>query len=225
MRPFLNVKDAAAYLGLSPHTVYVWRHRRQGPPSFRTGSRSRVMYRREVLDARIREQERADSRSNPVLNPGATPPQEHHGGGSTRLHGQVGVNQLSSVDYQRGIRSVLSPILEAAVDDKRHAGNPMHAKSVRWLKEPQERREAWLLGPALQVRDVINPRNRTTVVLGLGCGLRQGEVWGLSPEDIDHARGVLHVRRQVRGDQGEAVLHRAEGQEDAYRRRALLGRR
>ncbi|MDX2937191.1 helix-turn-helix domain-containing protein [Streptomyces ipomoeae] len=34
---FLTVKDAAEYLGLSPHTLYVWRHRRQGPPSFRRG--------------------------------------------------------------------------------------------------------------------------------------------------------------------------------------------
>ncbi|KPC60892.1 helix-turn-helix transcriptional regulator [Streptomyces chattanoogensis] len=73
---FLNVKDAAAYLGLSPHTLYVWRHRRQGPPSFRMGPRGRVMYRREVLDAWIREQERADSRSNPALNPLSAAPQQ-----------------------------------------------------------------------------------------------------------------------------------------------------
>ncbi|MFD5107638.1 helix-turn-helix transcriptional regulator [Streptomyces cinereoruber] len=72
---FLNVKDAAAYLGISPHTLYVWRHRRQGPPSFRMGPRGRVMYRRTALDAWIHEQERADSRSNPALNPLGAPPQ------------------------------------------------------------------------------------------------------------------------------------------------------
>ncbi|MFJ8228595.1 helix-turn-helix transcriptional regulator [Streptomyces sp. NPDC094448] len=66
---FLTVKDAADYLGLSPHTLYVWRHRRQGPPSFRMGPRGRVMYRRDALDAWVREQEQADSRSNPDLNP------------------------------------------------------------------------------------------------------------------------------------------------------------
>ncbi|MEV4342078.1 helix-turn-helix domain-containing protein [Streptomyces sp. NPDC049590] len=73
---FLNVKAAADYLGLSPHTLYVWRHRRQGPPSFRMGPRGRVMYRLEALDTWIREQEQADSRSNPALNPLNTPPQE-----------------------------------------------------------------------------------------------------------------------------------------------------
>ncbi|MFG2375136.1 helix-turn-helix domain-containing protein [Streptomyces sp. NPDC048504] len=73
---FLTVKDAADYLGLSPHTLYVWRHRRQGPPSFRMGPRGRVMYRREALDGWIREQEQADSRSNPELNPLSGAPQQ-----------------------------------------------------------------------------------------------------------------------------------------------------
>ncbi|MEW2493537.1 helix-turn-helix domain-containing protein [Streptomyces nodosus] len=72
---FLTVKDAADYLGLSPHTLYVWRHRRQGPPSFRMGPRGRVMYRVEALDAWVREQEQADSRSNPALNPLSIPSQ------------------------------------------------------------------------------------------------------------------------------------------------------
>ncbi|MER5396277.1 helix-turn-helix domain-containing protein [Streptomyces sp. NPDC002599] len=66
---FLTVRDAAKYLGLSPHTLYVWRHRRQGPPSFRMGPRGRVMYRLEALDAWVREQEQADSRSNATLSP------------------------------------------------------------------------------------------------------------------------------------------------------------
>ncbi|WP_237530671.1 hypothetical protein [Streptomyces sp. SID3212] len=77
---------------------------------------------------------------------------------------------MSSVDYQRGILSDLSSILEAAVDDKRIARNPMHAKSVRWPKAPQERRDAWRLETALQGRDVINPRNRIAVVSAWGAG-------------------------------------------------------
>ncbi|MFD3804024.1 helix-turn-helix transcriptional regulator [Streptomyces sp. NPDC058619] len=77
---FLTVKDAAEYLGLSPHTLYVWRHRRQGPPSFRMGPRGRVMYRRETLDAWVREQEQADSRSNTALSPLNAPRQYRSGG-------------------------------------------------------------------------------------------------------------------------------------------------
>lgn len=40
------------------------------------GPRGRVMYRLEALDAWVSEQEQADSRSNPVLNPLDTRPQE-----------------------------------------------------------------------------------------------------------------------------------------------------
>lgn len=118
---------------------------------------------------------------------------------------------VTSVDYRRGILSELSSILEAAVDDKRLASNPMRAKSVRWPKAPKERREAWLLERAIRVRDAISPRNRICVVLGLGCGLRQGEVFGLSPEDIDYARGVLHVRRQVQSFQGRLYFALPKG--------------
>ncbi|OSP41648.1 DNA-binding protein [Streptomyces sp. 13-12-16] len=70
---FLNLPKAAEYLGISPNTLYVWRHRRQGPPSFRMGRR--VMYRITALDAWVRAQENADSRSNPALNPQAQKPQ------------------------------------------------------------------------------------------------------------------------------------------------------
>ncbi|UKY48504.1 tyrosine-type recombinase/integrase [Streptomyces inhibens] len=118
---------------------------------------------------------------------------------------------VSSVDYRRGILSELSSILEAAVDDKRLARNPMHAKSVRWPKASRERREAWSLDTALRVRDVISPRHRVAVVLGLGCGLRQGEVFGLSPADIDYARGVLRVRRQVQSIGGRLYFALPKG--------------
>ncbi|MEU9675731.1 helix-turn-helix domain-containing protein [Streptomyces parvus] len=64
---FLTLHKAAAYLGISPNTLYVWRHRRQGPPSFQMGRR--VMYRISALDEWVDRQEKADSRSNPALNP------------------------------------------------------------------------------------------------------------------------------------------------------------
>lgn len=70
---FLNLPKAAEYLGISPNTLYVWRHRRQGPPSFRMGQR--VMYRISALNGWVAEQERADSRSNPSLNPLSQKPQ------------------------------------------------------------------------------------------------------------------------------------------------------
>lgn len=34
--------------------------------------------------------------------------------------------------------------------------------------------------------------------LAIGCGLRQGEVFGFAVEDIDFRGGWIHVNRQVR---------------------------
>ncbi len=118
---------------------------------------------------------------------------------------------VSSVDYQRGILSELSSILEAAVGDKRLARNPVHAKSARWPKSPRERRGAWPMATALRVRDAVNERNRIAVVVGPGRGLRQGEVFGLSPKDIDRERGMLHVRRQVRAIYGRLYFTSPKG--------------
>lgn len=69
----------------------------------------------------------------------------------------------------------------------------MRAKSVRWPKVPEDQREAWPLETAQRVRDVINPRYRVAMVVALGCGLRQGKVFGLSPADVDFGRGVAKV--------------------------------
>ncbi|WP_219094331.1 site-specific integrase [Streptomyces sp. JJ38] len=41
-------------------------------------------------------------------------------------------------------------------------------------------------------------RYRLLVVLGAGLGLRQGEALGLSAQDIDFEKEVVHVRRQVK---------------------------
>ncbi|MFJ8792297.1 hypothetical protein [Streptomyces sp. NPDC102462] len=54
-------------------------------------------------------------------------------------------------------------------------------------------------------------RNRIAVALGLGCGLRQGAVFGLGPEDVDYARGVLRVRRQVQSVNGKLYFALPKG--------------
>jgi excisionase family DNA binding protein len=79
---FLTLDKAAEYLGISPNTLYVWRHRRQGPPSFRMGRR--VMYRITALDDWVREQEQADSRSSTKINPSNHPLGRHRAGAAGR---------------------------------------------------------------------------------------------------------------------------------------------
>ncbi|MEU2867776.1 tyrosine-type recombinase/integrase [Streptomyces olivoreticuli] len=100
--------------------------------------------------------------------------------------------------YAHSICSTLRTILDVAVDDKRIATNPARSKSVVFpSKKIKEKREAWAAAVVRRVLASINRRHRLTVVLGTGCGLRQGEVFGLAEEDFDFERHVIHVRRQV----------------------------
>jgi integrase len=55
-------------------------------------------------------------------------------------------------------------------------------------------------------RSAILDRYRVAVDLGSGCGLRQGEIFGASPDDLDRERRVLHVVRQVKIVGGQLVF-------------------
>jgi integrase len=48
------------------------------------------------------------------------------------------------------------------------------------------------------VTAALPDRYQILVVLAVGCGLRQGEAFGLGVEDVDFLRGIIHVRRQVK---------------------------
>jgi integrase len=54
-------------------------------------------------------------------------------------------------------------------------------------------------------------RYRLTVDLGAGCGLRQGEIFAVSPDDIDPARPVLHVARQIKLVRGKPIFALPKG--------------
>lgn len=55
-------------------------------------------------------------------------------------------------------------------------------------------------------------RYQLTVWLGAGLGLRQGEIFGLSPDDIDFEDSEVHVLRQAkRSSNNRQVLGLAKG--------------
>ena len=96
------------------------------------------------------------------------------------------------------IWSYLSSILQAAVEDERLAKNYCKSKTIRLPKMPDRKVEPWDRGRIDSVRAGLPARFQAMVDVGVGAGLRQGEVFGLAVEDIDQEAGVLHVRRQVR---------------------------
>lgn len=92
----------------------------------------------------------------------------------------------------------LRTILNAAVDDQKIAKNPCSARSVVQPEPVQKKIVPWTSEQVATVRSKLPERYRLLVDLGAGCGLRQGEVFGLSDVDLDVAGGWLHVRRQVK---------------------------
>lgn len=56
------------------------------------------------------------------------------------------------------------------------------------------------------VRASIGERYRVGVDLGAGAGLRQGEVFGFSPDDVDESEGVIHVMRQIKIVRGKMIF-------------------
>lgn len=92
----------------------------------------------------------------------------------------------------------LSSILQAAVDDDRIRKNPCKAKTIKLPPIPPRRVRPWAKARIRLVRAGLPERFRAMVDVGVGAGLRQGEVFGLAVDDVDEAAEVLHVRRQVK---------------------------
>jgi integrase len=92
----------------------------------------------------------------------------------------------------------LRAILSAAVDDERIARNPCAAKSVKQPQPVERKVVPWKISEIAAIRSGLAARYQPIVDVGAGCGPRQGEIFGLSPDDFDFDGGWLHIRRQLK---------------------------
>ncbi|MEU6960320.1 tyrosine-type recombinase/integrase [Streptomyces chrestomyceticus] len=92
----------------------------------------------------------------------------------------------------------LSAILQAAVDDERIRKNPCKTKSIQLPKIPERVVQPWSRDRIAAARSALPERFRVMVDVGVGVGLRKGEMFGLAEDDIDTANELIHVRRQVK---------------------------
>ncbi|MCX5529022.1 site-specific integrase [Streptomyces sp. NBC_00006] len=88
-----------------------------------------------------------------------------------------------------------SSILQAAHKAKRIPANPFRDPDLKPPRIPKSKAIAWPQETVAAVRDALPERYAVLLLLGLGAGLRQGEAFGFSPEDIDGED--IHVVRQV----------------------------
>ncbi|MGW2820856.1 tyrosine-type recombinase/integrase [Streptomyces sp. NPDC001443] len=103
-----------------------------------------------------------------------------------------------SAGYRRGIFAHVSTVFTAAVEDRVIRENPCRARSVKAPRLEPRKVKPWPAERLMAVRSGLPKRYAALVNLAAGCGLRQGETFGLAVEDVDFANGTLHVVRQVK---------------------------
>lgn len=113
---------------------------------------------------------------------------------------------LPMSSYRRVIFASVSAVLAAAVDDDLLTKNPCKARTVQAPKPTSPRVRPWTAERAFAVRSALPHRYRAMSDLGGGCGLRQGEIFGLPEDEIDYATGWLHIANQVKVANGHLVF-------------------
>lgn len=113
--------------------------------------------------------------------------------------------------YMRVVFATVSAVFNAAVDDGLIAANPCRAASVRLPKRDNRKVEPWPVEQVQALVAALPERYRATAVVAAGCGLRQGEVFGLRVVDVDFLRRRLQVRQQVKIVHSRLELDRPKG--------------
>jgi integrase len=94
------------------------------------------------------------------------------------------------------VLQVLTGILSSAVKDGMIGRNPCNA--VQAPKVIRRKIVPWEADRVALVRAGLIGRYQALTECGAELGMRQGEVFGISPGDIDWLRRVVHIRRQVK---------------------------
>jgi integrase len=96
------------------------------------------------------------------------------------------------------VLAFLDQLLQSAVDNDLIAKNPCASKTVQKPKAEPRKVVPWPMERVVAVTGALPARYKIMATLGAGLGLRQGEIFGLTVEDVDFDKGVVHVRQQVK---------------------------
>ena len=104
----------------------------------------------------------------------------------------IEVSELQAAKCYR----LLMAMLNTAADDELIGRNRCHLKGA--AQERSAERPLIPLERALALAEAIEPRYRALVLIAMGCGLRMGELLGLSRADVDllHRRVIVTKQRQ-----------------------------
>lgn len=116
-----------------------------------------------------------------------------------------------SAAYRRGIFAHVSTVFTAAVEDRIIRENPCRSRSVKAPRLDPQKVKPWDTDRVEAVRGELPDRYHAMIEPAAGCGLRQGEVFGLAVEEVDFRSGVVHVIRQVKLLRGQRVFAPPKG--------------
>lgn len=120
------------------------------------------------------------------------------------------MNETLESSTVRWSHTTLSSIFISAVDDGVVSKNPCRARSIKLPIVIQDEVVPLTLTQVEAIRADLPDRYKAIVDLGAGCGLRQGELFGLAVNDIDFLRGQVKILRQIKvledPDTGRNVL-------------------
>jgi len=112
------------------------------------------------------------------------------------------------------VKGTLSTVLEAAIADERITKNPCRDKSVKAPRPVARKIVPWTTTQVIAIQAELADIYAAMTDAGAGAGLRQGEVFGLSPDDVDWLRKIVHVRRQVKIVGGRRVFAPPKGNKE-----------
>lgn len=110
----------------------------------------------------------------------------------------IRVEQDIDVNTVRTTWRHFSSIMQAAHKAKRIPENPFRDEDLSPPAAPPSKAKAWPKETALAVRRELPDRYQVLMDLAVGAGLRQGECFGFSPDDVEDDDTIAVTRQVVR---------------------------
>lgn len=106
---------------------------------------------------------------------------------------------LTGADTSKEVIFVhVQEMFDAAVDERLIVTNPCRSKTVRRPRAVRSELVPWEPQTVQAMSEALPGWCQVVVPMGARIGLRQGEVFGLSPDDVDFLRGIVRVERQIK---------------------------
>lgn len=123
----------------------------------------------------------------------------------SRMGEQIGASFVLVVMAHVGL------VFTCAMADELIRKNPMKSPVVVLPSPHKKRVVPWTAHMVAAVRSELPAPMQAMVDVGAGLGLRQGEIFGLGPDDIDWVSGIARIERQVKIVGGQLVFALPKG--------------